>query len=175
MRIALSFVSAAFAAVMLTSCKETAAEPKADVAATESAAPSGEMQTASFKIDGMTCSMGCAKTIEKKLAALDGVRQAKVDFENKTATVEYDAALQTPEKLVETVEAVADGKTYKVSDVKNSGDQAMVVLKEKDKEKKKKKKEAKTADKKEGCSTEAKPAGCCAAKKAAGCSEKATM
>ncbi len=36
----------------------------------------------------------------------------------KMAIIQYDATVQTPEKLVQTVEAVADGKTYKVSNVK---------------------------------------------------------
>ena len=39
-----------------------------------------KMQTASFTIDGMTCAMGCAKTIENKLAAQEGVGQAVVGF-----------------------------------------------------------------------------------------------
>ena len=35
--------------------------------------------------------MGCAKTIENKLAAQDGVGQAVVDFDTKIATVKFDA------------------------------------------------------------------------------------
>ena len=33
----------------------------------------------------MTCAMGCAKTIEKKMAKMDGVKMAKVDFEKELA------------------------------------------------------------------------------------------
>ncbi|AIJ37629.1 heavy-metal-associated domain-containing protein [Flavobacterium psychrophilum] len=66
----------------------------------------------------MTCAIGCAKTIENKLVSLDGVQKATVDFDKKMAIIQYDATVQTPEKLVQTVEAVADGKTYKVSNVK---------------------------------------------------------
>jgi len=91
----------------------------------------------------MTCEFACAKTIQKELANLDGVQEATVDFETKTATVKFDAAKQTPEQLVETVEAAADGKTYKVSNVKSSGDQAMVYGNEKEKGKKKKNKKNK--------------------------------
>ena len=40
---------------------------------------------AEFNIEGMTCAIGCAKTIEKKLAKMDGVKSAKVDFEKKLA------------------------------------------------------------------------------------------
>lgn len=75
-------------------------------------------ETASFKIDGMSCAIGCAKTIEKELADMDGVQNAKVDFDTKQATVNFDSDRLKSEDLVKKVEAAADGKTYKVSDVK---------------------------------------------------------
>ncbi|WP_052201443.1 heavy-metal-associated domain-containing protein [Flavobacterium psychrophilum] len=40
-------------------------------------------QTTSFNIEGMTCAIGCAKTIENKLVSLDGVQKATVDFDKK--------------------------------------------------------------------------------------------
>ncbi len=49
---------------------------------------------------------------------------------------------QTPETLLETVEAQADGKTYKVSNVKSSGDKAM-LYKEKERKKTKRRKRKK--------------------------------
>jgi mercuric ion binding protein len=75
-------------------------------------------EIATLSIEGMTCSMGCAKTIEKKLASTPGIQEAKVDFETKTATVNFDAAVLKQEKITEIVEATADGKTYKVVDIK---------------------------------------------------------
>jgi mercuric ion binding protein len=114
--------------------------------------------------------MGCAKTIEKKLSEMDGVQKAAVDFEKKTATVEFDANKQTPETLVKTVEATADGKTYKVSNVKSSGNHAALYLneKEKEKDKKKSKKDAKSCGSE---SKDAKPA-CCSGKKHCSSDEK---
>lgn len=76
------------------------------------------LQTASFTIEGMTCEMGCAKTIEQELSGLDGVQKATVDFEKKLGTVTFDKTVQTPEKLSKVVEATADGKTYTVSSTK---------------------------------------------------------
>lgn len=75
-------------------------------------------QTASFKIEGMTCAIGCAKTIEKELSNLDGVEKAIVDFDKKSAVVVYDKAVQNPENLTATVQEAGDGKTYEVSDIK---------------------------------------------------------
>jgi periplasmic mercuric ion binding protein len=66
--------------------------------------------TASMNIEGMTCAMGCAKTIEKKLKALEGVSFAEVDFESKIATVEYDDKLVDENKLLATVNEIHDGQ-----------------------------------------------------------------
>ncbi|AIN74545.1 heavy-metal-associated domain-containing protein [Flavobacterium psychrophilum] len=88
------------------------------ISKTDSSISKQAKQTTSFNIEGMTCAIGCAKTIENKLVSLDGVQKATVDFDKKMAIIQYDATVQTPEKLVQTVEAVADGKTYKVSNVK---------------------------------------------------------
>lgn len=150
--------------ILFTGCKQSETAAVKDDAATKTVSVAEKPETASFNIEGMTCSVGCAKTIEKKLAGMDGVQKAVVDFDTKTATVEFDAAKQSPEKLVEAVEGAADGKTYKVSNVKSSGNHAMLF----DKEKGKKKKKNKKGDKKE-CSPEMEakkgtPA-CCAAKK----------
>jgi len=154
----------ALSALLFASCKDTSKdgniETPAEGAVTDTTqvkeTAAANLETTTFKIDGMTCPMGCAATIEKKLANLEGVDKAKVDFESKTATVSFDASKQTPEKLVETVEHIADG-AYKVSDVKNSGDKAYYSV---DQEKEKKA-DKKTADKK---SKDAKPA-CCASEK----------
>jgi periplasmic mercuric ion binding protein len=81
--------------------------------------PVADAKKATMKVDGMTCAMGCAKTIENKLAGLDGVQKATVDFDAKVATIEYDGAVQSIETISKTIEGVADGKTYKVSEVKN--------------------------------------------------------
>jgi len=169
------------AGTLFVSCKKetetTKTETAATTATTETSAAIAKAETTSFNIEGMTCAMGCAKVIETKLAGLEGVQKATVDFDKKTATVEYDAAVQTPEKLVETVEAVADGKTYKVSNVKSSADKAMLYQEKQDQEKNKKKKKAKSSVSDElkteassAVRTEAKETekkgGCCAGKKA---------
>ncbi|RTL13931.1 MAG: heavy-metal-associated domain-containing protein [Flavobacteriaceae bacterium] len=104
----------------LASCKQenkevTVEETKKEVV---SEADLAKMQTASFTIEGMTCAMGCAKTIENKLAAQDGVGQAVVDFDTKIATVKFDAEKQSLESLTKTIEGVAGGDSYKVTESK---------------------------------------------------------
>lgn len=171
-----SLLAIALSGMLFVSCKQTDSAPKAqngEVASAETAAPA-KLETASFSIEGMSCAIGCAKTIEKKLTEMDGVEKASVDFEKKTATVEFDANKQTPEKLVQTVEAAADGKTYKVSNVKASGNHAMLYDQEKEKEKKADKKNAKAKKDEKSCATGAKDAkpACCSSKKHCSADEK---
>lgn len=77
------------------------------------------LQTASFTVEGMTCAIGCAKTIQEELSDLDGVQTATVDFDKKLATVTFDKTVQTTESLTKVVQATGDGNTYKVSKMKS--------------------------------------------------------
>jgi copper chaperone CopZ len=173
----------ALSTLFLTSCKkESAATIEGTTAAStelavepKPAAIVGKIETASFNVDGMTCEIMCASKIQKELAATEGVQKATVDFANETATIEYDAGVTSPEKLVEMVEAVNGGDSYKVSNLKSSADQAKLFQ---EKEKKKTRKQRKADEKaaadvsstaKTTTTTSAKPA-CCSSKKA--CSEK---
>ena len=73
---------------------------------------------AQFTIKGMTCAMGCAKIIEKKLAKMDGMYNARVDFDNELASVEFDAEKIDKDALIATVSSVSDN--YSVQDVQLS-------------------------------------------------------
>jgi periplasmic mercuric ion binding protein len=114
-------VSFALILFLFTSCKEEANHnteiSKPDIESNKITA-AAKPETATFQIDGMSCSVGCARTIEKKLASTAGVQEATVDFDKKEATVNFDASVVSPEKLQKIVEETADGKTYKVSDLK---------------------------------------------------------
>jgi mercuric ion binding protein len=112
------------ASLLFVGCKEKSTEAVSD-SATETEVPkvkkeieAENLQTASFTIKGMTCAIGCAKTIQEELNGLDGVQKATVDFEKELATVSFDKTVLTPEKLTKVVEATADGKSYKVSNMK---------------------------------------------------------
>ena len=107
-------------ALSFASCKQENKEVAVEETKKEtvSDADLAKMQTASFTIDGMTCAMGCAKTIENKLASQEGVGQAVVDFDTKIATVKFDAEKQSLESLTKTIEGVAGGDSYKVTESK---------------------------------------------------------
>ncbi len=119
-----SIATVLLASLLLVGCKEKSTEVvsnsetevetpkvKKEIAATN-------LQTASFNIKGMTCAIGCAKTIEEELNGLDGVQIAKVDFDKELATVSFDKTVLNPKKLTKVVEATADGKSYTVSNMK---------------------------------------------------------
>ncbi len=123
MKFTSSLFTLGLSTLLFIGCKETdskaaQADTNIDVVATKTETIATKPETASFSIEGMSCAVGCAKTIEKKLAATTGVQKAKVDFDTKEATVDFDAAVISPEKLQEIIEKAADGKTYTVSDVK---------------------------------------------------------
>ena len=113
-----------FSVLLFVGCKEKATEAVSEPESKTEAPKAkreiavADLQSASFTIKGMTCAIGCAKTIEEELNGLDGVKIATVDFEKELATVSFDKTILTPEKLTKVVEATADGKSYKVSNFK---------------------------------------------------------
>ena len=70
--------------------------------------PNAVYSKAEFNIKGMTCEMGCAKTIEKKLAKMDGMKSANVDFKNELASVEFDVAKLNTSSITKAVSQVSD-------------------------------------------------------------------
>lgn len=114
-----TIIAIAIASIVMISCKKETETAKPEAATAEAPAvkkpiAAANVQTASFTIEGMTCAVGCAKTIEKKLAESEGVEKATVDFDKKLATVTFDKSVQNPTSLTQVIEGVADGKTYKV-------------------------------------------------------------
>lgn len=70
----------------------------------------------SLAISGMTCEIGCAKTIESKLAKKEGVLQAKVIFKDSMANIEFDANKTSTKDLIAFVDGIAGGDLYKASE-----------------------------------------------------------
>jgi periplasmic mercuric ion binding protein len=103
----------AVAVLVLAACKnESSPETQAvDFGAETSEKalnPDAEYIGAKFEIDGMMCAMGCAKVIEKNLALMDGVRSVEVDFESKTAKIEYDEAMVNRDQVLASIKKTGD-------------------------------------------------------------------
>lgn len=73
---------------------------------------SADLSHISFPIEGMTCEVGCAARIEKKVAASEGVISSKVDFEGKTAYVSFNPSETSFDAIRTTIEGL--GADYKV-------------------------------------------------------------
>ncbi|MBT8270766.1 MAG: heavy-metal-associated domain-containing protein [Flavobacteriaceae bacterium] len=119
-------VLVAMVLVLLVSNCKNQSEPEVKTVSTEvteektTLDPNATYAKAEFTIEGMTCAVGCAKTIESKLAKMEGVKTAAVDFDRKLAMVEYDEARVNHNSLEETVTKA--GSAYKVAEIKTVED-----------------------------------------------------
>lgn len=111
----------ALTTLSVVACKDES-QPEVKTVETEELAvantldPNATYVKAEFGIEGMTCAMGCAKTIEKKIAKMEGVKSATVDFDKRLAMVEYDDTKVTTSSLEEAVKKAGD--VYSVKDMK---------------------------------------------------------
>ncbi|MDJ0644569.1 MAG: heavy metal-associated domain-containing protein [Flavobacteriaceae bacterium] len=101
-------------AALYLSCAKTEDKKvhKSEILAQEVTA---DFKKVSLDIEGMTCEIGCARTIQSKLAKTEGVKLAEVNFSKKRGLVEYDANIITEKEIIATVEKIADGDLYKVT------------------------------------------------------------
>ena len=61
------------------------------------------MKEISLKIEGMHCN-GCSARLEKVLNNFDGVKNAKVSFEDKQAVINFDESKTSIENIKEAIE-----------------------------------------------------------------------
>ena len=73
-------------------------------------------ENVALAISGMTCEIGCAKTIQSKLLKKEGVLQAKVIFNDSIANIEFDANTTSKKDLIAFVDGIAGGNLYKASE-----------------------------------------------------------
>lgn len=115
------YVALLISGVIFTSCKnESKVQQEGEVVVEQTTVLGSEeqavIQKANFQVEGMTCELGCAKLIESRLAGLSGVQDVRVDFETKTASVEFDDSKQSEESITKAVEKIANG-IYTVVDM----------------------------------------------------------
>ena len=92
-------------------------EPKMNVAEMQ------EPSTLTAEISGMMCPNGCAAVIQKEVYALDGIATSTVDFDSKTGTFEYDAAVISESEIIAAIEKVNKG-AYKAETSKPDANEA---------------------------------------------------
>ena len=76
-----------------------------------------KMETVSLAVSGMTCEIGCAKTIQSKLSRKEGVIAAKVIFKDSIADITFDANVTSKKDLISFVNGIAGGDLYTASEI----------------------------------------------------------
>ena len=101
------------ACFVFTGCKNEAKnEHKTEIS------KDAKVEKLAMNISGMTCEIGCAKTIQSKLSKKDGVIDAKVVFTDSIATIKFDANKTNKAELIAFVDGIAGGDLYKASENK---------------------------------------------------------
>ncbi len=75
------------------------------------AATSTEPRKVTINVDGMTCA-SCSARVQRALEQEDGVREASVNLMLKSATVKYDPASTTPERLADLIQDAGYGASF---------------------------------------------------------------
>lgn len=78
-----------------------------------SSAAFAEEKTVTLAIEKMNCAL-CPITVTKAIENVEGVNQVSVDYDNKRATVRYDEAITTWEKIAE----ASTNAGYQASNIK---------------------------------------------------------
>ncbi|MGN6392781.1 MAG: heavy metal translocating P-type ATPase [Gemmatimonadales bacterium] len=71
-------------------------------------APPGPIESCTIPVSGMTCA-ACSGRVQRSLERADGVRSANVNLMTGGATVAYDPAVTSPDRLVETIRRTGYG------------------------------------------------------------------
>ena len=69
-------------------------------------------------IEGMTCEIGCARTIESKLSKYNGVTYSNVSFEAKKGQFTFDSNKISQEDIISKIAGIAGGEIYSVRKIK---------------------------------------------------------
>ena len=117
MKIKRIIVAVLIAVFTLSACNtETKKTPEITIAKTP------KMQKVAIDISGMTCEIGCAKTIQSKLSKKAGIISAKVIFKDSLGLVEFDANTISAEDINTFINGIAGGGLYSVKSSKQVAD-----------------------------------------------------
>lgn len=77
-------------------------------------------QTLKLKISGMTCEH-CAKTIEKRVSAINGVIKKSVNYPEKTGEFQFDAEKTSASEIINAINSIGNYKVIgEINDVKEN-------------------------------------------------------
>ncbi|MFZ2285329.1 MAG: heavy metal-associated domain-containing protein [Lutibacter sp.] len=114
MKKAMYILSIAF---MLFSCNDSKKEVYVEKSGIEKQEVAANYKSIEVEIEGMTCEIGCAKTIESKLSKTEGVKYSKVNFEAKVGQFTYDENKISKEDIAKKIAGIGGGDLYKATKI----------------------------------------------------------
>lgn len=96
------------------SCKKSTEKTK-----TEQTTQKQRLKKIALQIEGMTCQIGCAKTIESRLSKTPGIKSAAVSFEKRLGEIIFDANQVSESEISKEISGIGDGNTYLVVAIDN--------------------------------------------------------
>lgn len=100
-------------AFILFSCKDNKNEVSVEKSGIEKQEVAANYKSIAIEIEGMTCEIGCAKTIESKLSKTEGVTYSKVSFEDKVGKFTFDENKISKEDIAKKITGIGGGALYK--------------------------------------------------------------
>lgn len=95
------------------SCKNTVNNSHSK--ATDTNITTVKLKTVEVDIEGMTCEIGCARTIESELSKVNGVIYSKVDFNTKKGYFTFDENKLNDYEITHKINEIAGGDVYKAT------------------------------------------------------------
>ena len=80
----------------------------------EVAIVSADAEKIDYAVEGMVCAMGCAATIQKEVAGMEGVIISEVNYADEKAHFEFDPSKTSEADIKAKIATIADGQ-YKLS------------------------------------------------------------
>jgi Cu+-exporting ATPase len=114
MKTSISILAIAF---MLFSCDDAKKEVTNDKSGIEKQELAASYKTIEVEIEGMTCEIGCAKTIESKLSKTKGVTYSKVNFEKKVGQFTFDENKISQKDISKKIAGIGGGALYKATKI----------------------------------------------------------
>ncbi len=110
----------AFAGMLFVSCGKSTTQSEKNISNLEKSGNLAvNLEKVAINIEGMTCEIGCARTIQAKLSKTEGIITASVNFDEKQGIVEFDSNKTNAKKIAAIVQEIAGGDLYKVTGTKS--------------------------------------------------------
>lgn len=110
-------ISILIMAIVLFSCNDVKNGTPLEKSGVEKQEIATNYKSIEIEIEGMTCEIGCAKTIESKLSKVEGVTFSKVNFDTKIGQFTYDENKISKEDIVNKIDGIAGGTLYKATKI----------------------------------------------------------